>query len=60
METVTLIMPLETMTMNNPSYSRSDSGVTAGVTLEQQQERWNRKMDPQTQLLDLNARIQGY
>ena len=39
METVTLIMPLEEMTVNNPSDSMSDSGVTAGVRVEQQQER---------------------
>ena len=40
METVTLILPLEAMTVNNPSNSRSnsrsdirgESGETAGVT----------------------------
>ena len=40
METVTLIMPLEATTVNNPSDFRSDSGVTAGVTLQQQHEGW--------------------
>ena len=38
MATVTLILPLEAMTVNNPSYSRSNSGVTAGVTVEHMQE----------------------
>ena len=46
--------------MNNPSGSRSDNGVTAGVTVEKDQERWQSKMEPRTQLLYLNARIQGY
>ena len=32
METVNLILPLEATTVNNPSDSRSDSGVTAGAT----------------------------
>ena len=36
METVTLILPLEETTVNNPSNSRSDSGVKAGATVEQQ------------------------
>ena len=40
METVTLILPLEAMTVNNPSDSRSNSGVKAGVEVEQHQERW--------------------
>ena len=40
METVTLILPLEATTINNTSDSRSDSGVTDGVTVEQQQERF--------------------
>ena len=47
METVTLILPLEVMTVNNTSDRRSDSGVKAGVkagvqagvTVDQQQER---------------------
>ena len=34
-ETVTLIMPLKATTVNNPSNIRNDSGVTAGVTLEE-------------------------
>ena len=46
--------------MNNPSNSKSDIGVTAGVTVEQHQERWQSKMEPQTQLQSLNARIQVY
>ena len=60
METVTLILPLEAMTVNNPSDSRSGSGVTAGVKVEQQQERWQIKMEPHNQLRSLNARIKGY
>ena len=32
METVTLILPLEATTVNNPTNSRSDIGVTAGAT----------------------------
>ena len=60
MATVTLIMSLEATTVNNPSDSRSDSGVTSGVTVEQQQERWQSNMEPRTQLRSLNARIQGY
>ena len=32
METVTLILPLEARTMNNPSERKSNSVVTAGVT----------------------------
>ena len=32
MEIVNLILPLEATNVNNPSDSRSDSGVTAGVT----------------------------
>ena len=40
METVTLILSLEATTMNNPSDNRSNSVVTAGVTLEKQQDRW--------------------
>ena len=39
MATVTLIIPLEATTMNNPSNIRSDSGVTAGATVEWQQVR---------------------
>ena len=37
-------------TMNNPSDSRSDSGVIARVTVEQQQELWRSQMDPRTQI----------
>ena len=59
METVTLILPLEATTVKNPSDSGSNSGVTAGVTKDQQRERWYGKMEPQTQLQLLNARIQG-
>ena len=40
METVTLILSLEAMIVNNPSDSSSDSGVTDGVTVVQQQEHW--------------------
>ena len=58
--TITLILPLEATTMNNPRDSRCDSGVTAGATVEQHQERWQIKMEPRTQLRSLNARIQGY
>ena len=46
--------------MNNPSDIRSDSRVKAGVTVEKQQERWQSKMEPCTQLQLLNAIIQGY
>ena len=60
METITLILPLEATTMKNPSDSKSVSGVTAGVTAEQQQDRWQSKMEPRTYLRSLNARIQGY
>ena len=60
METVTLILPLEETTVKNPSDSRGDSGVTAGVTVEKQQERWKSNMEPRTKLQSLNARIQGY
>ena len=60
MATVILILPLEATTVNNPSNRRSDSGVTAVVKMEQQQERWQSKMEPRTQLQSLNARIQGY
>ena len=60
METVTLILPLEATTVNNPSDSKCESGVTAGVTVEQHQERWQIKMEPRTQLRLINARIQGY
>ena len=60
MATVTLILPLEATTLNNPSNSRSDSGVTSGATVERQQERWQINMEPQTQLQSLNARIQFY
>ena len=60
METITLILPLEMTTLNNPSNSRSDSVVTAGVTVEQHQDHWQSKMDPRTQLRLLNAIIQGY
>ena len=59
METVTLIMPLEATTVNNPSNSRSDIWVTSGATVEQQQDRWYSKMEPKTQLRSINARIQG-
>ena len=38
MVNVTLILPLEATTVKNPNNSRIDSGVTAGVTVEQQQE----------------------
>ena len=54
MATVTLILPLEATTVNNPSDSKSNSGVTVGVTVEQYQERWQSKMEPQTQLQLLN------
>ena len=57
METVTLILPLEATTVNIPSNSKSDSGVTAGVTVKLQQERWESNMEPQTQLRLLNAII---
>ena len=50
METVTLIIPLEAMTVINPSDRMSDSGVTAGVIVGKQQERWQSKMEPQPQL----------
>ena len=60
MATVTLILPLEAKTVNNPRNSRSDSVVTEVVTLEQHQDHWQSNMDAQTQLLLLNARIQGY
>ena len=60
MATVTLILPLEAMTVNNTSDSRSDSGVTVGVTVEKHQDCWQSKVDPRTQLRSLNARIQGY
>ena len=60
MATVNLILPLEATTVNNPRDSRSDSGVKAGVTVEQHQERWQSKMEPWTQLRSLNDRIQGY
>ena len=33
MEIIILILPPEATTVNNPSDSRRDSGVTAGVTL---------------------------
>ena len=57
METITLILPLEATAVNNPSNSRSEGGVTEGVTVEQQQERWQSKMESRTQLQSLNARI---
>ena len=60
METITLILPLEAKNVNNPSDISSDSGVTAGVTVEQQQDRLKSKMKPRTQLRSLNAIIQGY
>ena len=60
MPIVTLILRLDVTTVNNPIDIRSDSGVTAGVTVEEHQERWQSKMEPQTQLRLLNARIQGY
>ena len=44
METVTLVLPLEATTVNNPSDSRSNSGLSAGVKVEQQQDRWLSKM----------------
>ena len=58
MATVTLILPLEATTVNNPSNSRSnsridsrgDSGAIAVVTVKRQQEHWQSKMEPQTQL----------
>ena len=45
MSTVTLILPLDVTTVNNPSNIRSNSGVTAGVTEEQLQERWQITME---------------
>ena len=40
METVTLILPLEATTVNNLSNSSGvTAGLTAGVTVEQHQER---------------------
>ena len=60
METVTLILPLEVTTVNNTGDSRSNSGVTVGVPVDQQQERCQSKMEPQTQLRFLNGKIQGY
>ena len=50
MVTVTLVLPLDTRTVTIPCDSRSDSVVTAGVRVEQQQERWYIKMKQQTQL----------
>ena len=40
MEIITLILPLEATTFNNPNDSRSKNGVKSGVTVKQQQERW--------------------
>ena len=60
MATVTLILPIEATIVNNLSDSRSDNGVIVGVKVEHQQERWKSKMETQTQLQFLNARIQGY
>ena len=40
MKTITLILPLEVTTMNNPSNRRIDSGVKVGVKVKQQQENW--------------------
>ena len=60
MATVTLIISLEATTVNTPSNSSIDSRVISGVTVEQQQERCQSKMEPRTQLHSLNARIQGY
>ena len=57
METVILILPLEATTVNNPSNSRSDSGVIARMTVEQQQEHWQSKMESRNQLRLLNAII---
>ena len=59
METVTLILLLGAMNENNPSDIRSNSAVTAAVTVEKQQDRWYGKMEPRTQPQLLNARIQG-
>ena len=50
MATITLILPLEAMTVSNTSDSRSDSGVIAGGKVKLQLELWQSKMDPQTQL----------
>ena len=55
MATIALILTLEAMPVNNPSGRRSDSGVTAGVTVEQQQERWQSNLEPRTQLRSLNV-----
>ena len=60
MENVTQILPLEAMTVNNPSDSKSGSGVTAGVIVDQQHEYWQSNMEPRAQLRSLNAIIQGY
>ena len=40
METVTLIIPLDATAVKNPRNIKSYSGATAGVTVEEQQERW--------------------
>ena len=40
METVTLILPLEATSVNNPIDISSNSGVTGGAIVEQHQERW--------------------
>ena len=60
METVTLILSLEETNTNNPSDRSSNRGVTAGVKVGQQQERWYSKIEPLTQLQLINVRIQGY
>ena len=49
METVTLILLFEAITVNNPSDSRTNSGVTAVVEVEQHQERWWINIEPRTQ-----------
>ena len=59
-KTITLILPLEETTVNNPSDSNTDSVVTAIVTVEQHQERWQSKIQLRYQLQSLNDRIQGY
>ena len=56
MATITLILPLEATTVNNPSDSTSNSVVTAGVKVEQQQERWQSKMETRNQIRLLNTR----
>ena len=60
METVNLIMSHEVTNMINPSDIMSDNGLTEGVTVEKKPERWQSNMEPQTQLRQINSRIQGY